>query len=216
MSSRDFVLIVVLMLVAFSQSGCASFNRKLKTFLGGSSQTSAQQASTMTKFSESQDVSPRVKRQYKRVTKESLADESALDAKAGSLWVMEGQGAYLFSQNIVRLVGDPLAVTLEGDPRDQLQSKVGVIKKLVAKIEEKQRLRQRGLAGEDGREEKEEKLSKKEKAEKEKKENRPRPPRSKRPPRSRIWRTSTSRTSPPGSWSALSRATIGSRARNRS
>src|SRR6185436_7393458 len=93
---------------------------------------------------------------YKRTTKESLAEESALDAKSGSLWVMEGQGAYLFSQNIVRLVGDPLAVTLEGDPKDQLQSKVSVIKKLLAKIEERQKARLRGPAS-DGSEESEKK-----------------------------------------------------------
>jgi len=68
-----------------------------------------------------------------------------LDPKAGSLWVMEGQGGYLFAENGVRLVGDPLPVTIEGDPREQLESKVSVIKKLLAKIDEK-RMRARELA----------------------------------------------------------------------
>jgi flagellar L-ring protein precursor FlgH len=104
----------------------------------------------LTKFSEGGDVSPRVRRQYKRTTKESLRDQSALDAKSGSLWVMEGQGAYLFSQNVIRLVGDPIAVQLDGDPKEQLNSKVTVIKKLLAKIEERQKARLRGPAGSAG------------------------------------------------------------------
>lgn len=144
MKWRELFLIGFLFIFGLSQVGCASFNRKLKAFLGGDGAAAEQpkQASTMTKFSDSPDVPPRVRRQYKRTTKETLAEQSALDAHSGSLWVMEGQGAYLFSQNIVRLVGDPLAVNLEGDPRDQLQSKVSVIRKLLNKIEEK-RLRNR-------------------------------------------------------------------------
>jgi flagellar L-ring protein precursor FlgH len=151
MKKRQFALIgFFLIFTILTQSGCASFNRKLKAWLGGDSASEpAKQASTLTKFSESPDVTPPVKRQYKRTTRESLSEESALDAKSGSLWVMEGQGAYLFAQNPVRLIGDPLAVTLEGDPRDQLNSKVTVIKKLLAKIEERQKARLRGPAGEE-------------------------------------------------------------------
>lgn len=151
MKKRQFVLIgFFLIFTILTQSGCASFNRKLKAWLGGNpAPEQTKQASTLTKFSESPEVAPRVKRQYKRTTRESLSEESALDAKSGSLWVMEGQGAYLFAQNPVRLIGDPLAVTLEGDPRDQLNSKVTVIKKLLAKIEERQKARLRGPAGEE-------------------------------------------------------------------
>lgn len=160
MSLRQLFVIGFLLVFGLMQTGCASFNRKIKAWLGGESAQPVAQASTTTKFSDSQDVPPRVRRQYKRTTKESLADQSALDSRSGSLWVMEGQGAYLFSQNIVRLVGDPLAVTLEGDPRDQLTSKVNVIKKLLAKIDEKNRLRQRDPAsaqdgdGDDAKDEK--------------------------------------------------------------
>jgi flagellar L-ring protein FlgH len=152
MRFRQLVLIGFLVLFSLMQTGCASFNKKLKGWLNGSSSSQSsetKQTSTLTKFSESPDVAPRVRRQYKRTTKETLANEAALDSKAGSLWVMEGQGAYLFSQNVVRLVGDPLAVTLEGDPKDQLQSKVTVIKKLLAKIEERQKARMRNLASEE-------------------------------------------------------------------
>lgn len=158
MKKRQFALIgFLLIFTILTQTGCASFNKKLKGWLGGNSTPEqTKQASTLTKFSESPDVSPRVKRQYKRTTRESLSDESALDAKSGSLWVMEGQGAYLFAQNPVRLVGDPLAVQLEGDPRDQLNSKVTVIKKLLAKIEERQKARLRNPAGGEEGEDKEE------------------------------------------------------------
>ena len=128
--------LLVLVILGLSQTGCAGFNQRLKEFLGGEPE-SAKNASTLTKFSDGGDVLPPVRRQYKRTTKESLADQAALDQHAGSLWVMEGQGAYLFSQNIVRLVGDPLAVQLDGDPKDQLNSKVSVIRKLLARIEAK-------------------------------------------------------------------------------
>lgn len=153
---------VLLVLVVISQTGCASFNRKLKNFLGGgdSARPEASKQANTTRFSDSQDEVPRVRRQYKRTTKESLADQSALDSHAGSLWVMEGQGAYLFSQNTVRLVGDPLAVTIDGDPRDQLQSKVGVIKTLLSRIEEKQRARQLASAEREDNSDKDEKPEK--------------------------------------------------------
>ncbi len=143
---RLLITSTVLVFMVSALTGCASFNRKLKAFLNGNSTSEATTKTTLTKFSESPDVPPRVRRQYRRTTKESLRDESALDAKAGSLWVMEGQGAYLFAQNVIRLVGDPIAVTLDGDPREQLTTKVGVIKKLLARIEERQRARLRGPA----------------------------------------------------------------------
>jgi flagellar L-ring protein precursor FlgH len=147
----EWLLISFLLIFSLTHTGCSSFNRKLKGLLDGtpSGETAQKTASTQTKFSDSEDVAPRVKRQYKRTTKESLTEESALDSKAGSLWVMEGQGAYLFSQNVVRLVGDPLAITLEGDPKDQLQSKANIIRKLIAKIEERQKARLRGPAADD-------------------------------------------------------------------
>jgi flagellar L-ring protein FlgH len=150
MKLTEWLLICFLLIFGLLQTGCASFNHKLKGWLGGSDAAAqaeeSKQASTVTKFSDNPDEAPRVRRQYKRTTKESLSEESALDSKAGSLWVMEGQGAYLFSQNVVRLVGDPLAVTLEGDPKDQLQSKANVIRKLLAKIEERQKARLRNPA----------------------------------------------------------------------
>jgi flagellar L-ring protein precursor FlgH len=68
-----------------------------------------------------------------------LEDESELSAAAGSLWVMEGQGAYLFAQNRQRIVGDILPVRIEGEPKQQLQSKARVISRLVDRLENPRR-----------------------------------------------------------------------------
>lgn len=148
MKIRQMILIGALIVIGISQSGCASFGKKMKAFLNGKSTTdvAAKPASNMVKFSTAGDISPKVRRQYRRTTKESLAEESGLTSNSGSLWVMEGQGAYLFSQNIVRMVGDPIGVMIEGEPREQLQGKVDVIKMLLAKFEERQKLRQRNPA----------------------------------------------------------------------
>lgn len=150
MTTRQAIFIGALIVIGFSQAGCASFGRKVKAFLGGNSTSVAEseKAALSTKFSSSGDIVPRVRRQYKRTTKETLAEESGLDQNAGSLWVMEGQGAYLFSQNIVRMIGDPIGVVIEGEPREQLQGKVDVIRNLLAKFEERQRARLRAPASE--------------------------------------------------------------------
>lgn len=142
-SLRLFLLISIV-----SQVGCASFGHKLKNFLGGdeAAEKAAPAPKDETKYSNNPDMPPSTRRQYKRTTKESLANESALDQKAGSLWVMEGQGAYLFAQNTMRLVGDPIGVQIEGEPKEQLQAKADVLKDLLGKIEERQAARQRALA----------------------------------------------------------------------
>jgi flagellar L-ring protein FlgH len=140
------ILISLIFLVCLS--GCASWGKKLKAFLGGKSDSTAQAKTTGTKYSDNPNLYAGARRQYKRVTKQTLQDEAALEPQAGSLWVMEGQGAYLFAQNIVRMIGDPIAVTLEGEPKEQLQSKVDVIKKLWSKYEERQ-ARMREPAAED-------------------------------------------------------------------
>lgn len=143
---------LLLVFAMLSEVGCASFNRKLKSFLSGEEpgQAAPSQKSDLTKYSDNPEMPPGVRRQYKRTTRESLSNESALDQKAGSLWVMEGQGAYLFAQNVMRLIGDPIGVTLDGEPKEQLQAKVDVLRDLINKITERQAARQRALAAENG------------------------------------------------------------------
>ena len=108
------ILRFLILLPFCSKSAARVGADKLKDFLGGGDNARRRSSSrvppTVTKYSDNPDMGPRVRRQYKRTTKESLADESGLDQKAGSLWVMEGQGAYLFAQNPMRLVGDPIGV----------------------------------------------------------------------------------------------------------
>lgn len=142
------VNLLSLLLVFVMQTGCASFGRKLKNFLGGEV-TPTRTVATRNdgpRYSDNNNLTPNVRRQYKRTTKESLANDAGLDQKSGSLWVMEGQGAYLFAQNVMRLVGDPIGVQIEGEPKEQLQAKVDVLKELINKIEERQKARMRQLA----------------------------------------------------------------------
>lgn len=90
------------------------------------------------KFSESPHVLNPSNRQYRRTTKARIEEESDVGSQAGSMWVMEGQGAYLFSQNKSRREGDILNVKLEGAAQKQVETKVAVIKKLLKQLEEEE------------------------------------------------------------------------------
>ncbi|MBX7230447.1 MAG: flagellar basal body L-ring protein FlgH [Bdellovibrionales bacterium] len=144
---RTQCIIGIMLIGTFACTGCSSFGKKLKAFLGGkeTSENKTARNSSGTKFSDNPNMFSGPRRQYKRVTKQSLSDEALLSSQAGSLWVMEGQGGYLFAQNIVRMIGDPIAIILEGDPKDQLQAKADIIKKLWSKFEERQ-IKSRALA----------------------------------------------------------------------
>jgi len=63
-------------------------------------------------------------KKIRKVTRQSLEDESLLAEDSGSLWVPRGQGAYLFHQNNNRIIGDMLNVEIDGDPKKQIESKV--------------------------------------------------------------------------------------------
>ena len=92
------------------------------------------------RFSENQNLLVPANRQYKRMTKSRLEEESELQAGAGSMWVGEGQSAYLFSQNKTRKEGDLLNVKIEGNAQKQVETKVTVIKKLLKQLEEQEQL----------------------------------------------------------------------------
>lgn len=78
----------------------------------------------------------------KRTTRRSIEEESMLGEGSGSLWVSRGQQAYLFTNNNQRLLGDLLTVKLEGYPKEQIQTKINTISKLLAEIlgEQKQEI----------------------------------------------------------------------------
>jgi flagellar L-ring protein precursor FlgH len=122
-------------------SGCASIGKQWKEFINGKSATKSQAATKPVgaTYSDTNNLMPAQYRQYKRTKRKDIEDNAHLESKSGSLWVMEGQGAYLFSQNVVRMIGDPLGVRIEGEPQEQLTSKSKVIGKLIAQIEERRR-----------------------------------------------------------------------------
>lgn len=110
------------------------------------------------RYSENPQMNVPSNRQYKRMTKSQLEEDSELHSQAGSMWVSEGQASYLFVQNKTRREGDLLNVKLEGAALRQVETKVGVIKKLLKQLEEqqeaemqRQRLADSGEAGEAAR-----------------------------------------------------------------
>ena len=68
----------------------------------------------LTKYSDLNNMAPPSDRQYKRMTRQRMEEESALNSSAGSLWKMEGQTSYLFAENKHRREGDPTTIKLEG------------------------------------------------------------------------------------------------------
>lgn len=95
-------------------------------------------SSPYVKFSENPSVLAPSNRQYRRMTRSKMEEESDLGSQAGSMWVGEGQGAYLFAQNKTRKEGDLLNVKLEGAAQKQVETKVSVIKKLLKQLEEEE------------------------------------------------------------------------------
>ena len=131
--ARSFRVVLPLLLAAQMLSGCATFNRFLKAWLGDGKEEP--KVVTTPRFSETENLRVANDRQYRRMNREKFEEEADLKADAGSLWVMEGQGAYLFAQNQMRMVGDLLNVKIEGGPKSQLQTKVNVISKLLQRLE---------------------------------------------------------------------------------
>lgn len=120
-------------------SGCATMSDFLAS-LDNSSEESQPLAKIKEapRYSENQNMGVPTDRQYKRMTKNRMEEESDLGPEAGSAWVMEGQGAYLFSQNKMRKEGDLLNVKLDGPAMKQVETKVSVIKKLLKQLEEQE------------------------------------------------------------------------------
>ena len=134
-------LFAVMIILSMMNAGCATFNRWIG--LGDDEEvvvkpppTNSLTGEEFVRFSDNPNTYNPPDRQYRRMTKARMEEEAQLHAQAGSMWVMEGQGAYLFAQNQVRKEGDILGVTLDGSARKQVETKVSVIKKLLAQLEE--------------------------------------------------------------------------------
>lgn len=91
------------------------------------------------KYSSQPNHSPVSDRDYRRMTRQKMEDESALNAGAGSLWVMEGQTSYLFAQNKQHRPGDPTKIKVEGAALKQLETKVSTIQDLLNQLEEQKK-----------------------------------------------------------------------------
>jgi flagellar L-ring protein precursor FlgH len=90
----------------------------------------------LARFSSLNNMAPPSDRQYKRMTRERMEEESQLNSSAGSLWKMEGQISYLFAENKHRREGDPTNIKLEGSALKLIENKAWVINDLLGQLEE--------------------------------------------------------------------------------
>ncbi len=123
-----FLGVFIVMVITTS---CASFNEPVPQgddFI-----------SSLTKYNDNPNHGVWGNRQYKKTTKSQLEEDSDLDSKAGSLWVMDGQQSYYFTQNKIRKEGDFLNVKLEGSALKQVETKVNVIKTLLQELEDQEK-----------------------------------------------------------------------------
>ncbi len=91
------------------------------------------------KYSDQPQMGYAVDRQYKKMTKARMEEESDLGSSAGSMWMMDGQTSYLFAQNKARKEGDIVNVKMEGAALRQVETKVSVIKKLLKQLEDQEK-----------------------------------------------------------------------------
>lgn len=122
---------LIVLFTLFITTSCASLLNKDETegdpFLN-----------SLTKYNDNPNHGVWGNRQYKKTTKSQLEEDSDLDSKAGSLWVMDGQQSYYFTQNKIRKEGDFLNIKLEGSALKQVETKVNVIKTLLQELEQQE------------------------------------------------------------------------------
>ena len=102
--------------------------------------TEVEDEEPLTKYSQMNNMAPPSDRQYKRMTRKKMEEESELGSSAGSLWKMEGQTSYLFTQNKHRREGDPTVIKMEGPALKIIENKAHVVQELLGQLEE-QKLR---------------------------------------------------------------------------
>lgn len=116
--------------------GCSTMQNLFADTVVGEKLNLAKEAPA--RYSENPQMNVPANRQYRRMTRSRMEDESELNSNAGSMWVGDGQSSYLFTQNKTRKEGDILNVKLEGAALRQVETKVSVIKKLLKQLEEQQ------------------------------------------------------------------------------
>lgn len=98
------------------------------------------EADAMIRYSDLGNMAPPSDRQYKRMTRQRMEEESELNASAGSLWKMDGQTSFLFAENKHRRPGDPTVIKMEGSALKMIESKAWVINDLLGQLEEQKRI----------------------------------------------------------------------------
>lgn len=88
------------------------------------------------KFSDNNQVLPLSDRQYRKMTRSRMEEESELNAQAGSLWMMEGQTSFLFAQNKSRREGDATNIKLEGSAFKLVETKAKSAQKFLKRLED--------------------------------------------------------------------------------
>ncbi|MEK2689855.1 flagellar basal body L-ring protein FlgH [Bdellovibrio sp. GT3] len=135
-----FTAVMAIFTAMILATGCATVNDFVGSLSGDKEEVKPlEQISKAPKYSDSTNLRVPTDRQYKRMTKNRMEDESELQSNAGSAWVMEGQGAYLFAQNKMRREGDMVNVKLDGSAQKQVETKVSVIKDLLKQLEEQEK-----------------------------------------------------------------------------
>jgi flagellar L-ring protein precursor FlgH len=125
---------IVLVLGLVTMSGCATMKDLFASLNGEDKPPRLENIKTAPKYSDNQNMAVPTDRQYKHMNRQRMEEESDLGQGAGSTWVMEGQGAYLFAQNKMRTEGDLLNVKLDGPAMKQVETKVSVIKVFIKKL----------------------------------------------------------------------------------
>ncbi len=95
----------------------------------------AEDEEPIARYSEMNNMAPPSDRQYKRMTRKKMEEESELYSSAGSLWKMEGQTSYLFAENKHRREGDPTIIKMEGAALKLIENKVAVVQDLLKQLE---------------------------------------------------------------------------------
>lgn len=144
---KNLKFILILLTITSLLSGCATMNDLMASLEGRPAEPSLKNIKSAPRYSDTQNLGIPTDRQYKRMTRNRMEEESDLGASAGSMWMMDGQGAYLFAQNKMRKEGDLLNVKLEAAAMKQVETKVGVIKKLLKQLDDQQAALNNSLAG---------------------------------------------------------------------
>lgn len=133
-SARYILQLVCLVGISSSLTGCASFQKWFGENVSENVPFVSPEPGLT--YSETPQAGSAQDRQYRKMTKSRMEEESDLSSNAGSLWQMEGQTSYMFAQNKSRREGDALNVKIEGAAMKQVEIKAKNIRTLQKELED--------------------------------------------------------------------------------